>query len=179
MKYTFNAELSVSSIKELIEDLDTYANEILIEKTKLLVEKLADEGISIAKTNLGKLDDIGNVGYLITFTKQITPSVDGATAIMLATDKMPVRKSWLHYGTIKSEDVSPILMYEFGSGANAITGHRGTFPGQIHAFEPSWSWMDLMGQWHTSSGIKPTQPMYNAAIGMYLSVLQIVQEVFG
>lgn len=180
--------LSISSIENLKRELEQYKKE-LPGKVNQLVSRLADLGITVARANTGVLDDLGNVSSLVSFTKQIDHTQYGAKAIMIMADSMPVIKAWLGKGgEIKSAEVSPSLMYEYGSGFNAKDKNaiknpqagQGTFPGQTHAEEPGgWKWKDLDGTWHTSKGITPTTPMYHATMEMYRQVVAVAREVFG
>lgn len=167
--------LSSHSINTAIEELMAYKNEI-VEKCRIVVARLAEHGIEVAKEHLS--DGYGNY---ITFSVETNDSeIDGCTAFMLATQTGTIVAQWqLKDGSIKTAEVSPLLMAEWGSGQHAIEGHRGTFPNQTHAFENSWSWKDLNDQWHTSSGIIPTQPMFNAAQEMITRINEVMNEVFG
>lgn len=186
---TFRVDvLSVSSIEKLKKELTDYKNQ-LPNKIKIFVDRLAELGISVGKTNIGVLDDLGNVSDLVQFTKKIDQNKYGATAIMIMADKMSVTKAWLGAGgIIKTAEVSPSLMYEYGSGFESVDlnenknpqGGQGTFPGQTHAFDSGgWKWQDLDGTWHHSQGITPTTPMYKATMEMYNQVTNVAREVFG
>lgn len=181
--------LSISSIENLKKQLENYQKVEIPNKTEEFVSKLADLGITVARSNTGVLDDIGNVSSLVSFTKQVNKDQYGATAVMVMADKMPLLKTWFGKGgEIKSAEVSPSLMYEYGSGFEALDlnenknpqGGQGTFPGQEHAFDVGgWNWKDLDGTWHHSKGITPSTPMYKATMEMYNQVIKIAKEVFG
>lgn len=181
--------LSESSIQNLINQLESYKRVELPNKMQEFVDRLATAGISAARENTGVLDDIGNVSSLVSFSKEVSHNRNGATAIMIMADKMPLLKSWIGKGgDIKTAEVSPSLMYEYGSGFEALDlnenknpqGGQGTFPGQEHAFDvDGWKWKDLDGTWHHSKGIAPTTPMYKATMEMYNQVISIAKEVFG
>ena len=179
--------LSISSVENLKRQLEEYKNE-LPKKVNQLVSRLADVGISVGMANTGTLDDLGNVSSLVSFTKQVNQEKYGATAIMIMDDIMPVISTWWTSNGLKSVEVSPSLMYEYGSGnyakdLNAIKnpqGGKGTFPGQTHAKDPDgWWWVDETGKRHESKGITPTHPMYYATQEMYEQVVNIAREVFG
>ena len=72
-------------------------------------------------------------------------------------------------------------MSEYGAGWYALNGHRGTFPGQTHAFESEWFWYDVFGRKHSSEEdyhMIATQPMYKALIDMIQNVQAVAKEVF-
>jgi hypothetical protein len=180
--------LSVSSIEQLKRDLMDYRDRELPDKVRRFASRLADHGISVARDNTGVLDDLGNVSSLVRFTKQVDYNKYGAKAVMIMADIMPVISTWWTSNGLKSVEVSPSLMYEYGSGnyakdLNAIKnpqGGKGTFPGQTHAKDPDgWWWVDENNKRHESKGITPTHPMYYATQEMYAQVVAIAREVFG
>lgn len=179
MKKTININLSESSIQNAIKELQDYKQSIL-NKSKQLVSELADEGIIVAKSN------VGNFGKYITFTKTITESQNGCTAIILATETGQIISQWKTSDGIKSADVSPLLMAEFGSGFKAQNplnnpkGGQGTFPGQTHAFDKEgWYWIDLNNELHHSYGITPTMPIYKTYKYLEEEIMSKAKEVFG
>lgn len=178
-KKTFKVDiLSRSSIEKLKRELTDYQDD-LPKKCELLIRRLAESGVSVAK------QDLGGFGKYITFSIQTEPAKCGCKGILLATNTGIIRSEWRTKDGIKSADVSPLLMAEFGSGMRAenplnVPGvGQGTFPGQTHAFDKDgWWYMDLDGEWHHSYGITPKMPMYNAAMEMYRRVEEIAKEVF-
>ena len=178
-KKKFSSDLSVDGIEKLKKQLMDY-KQGLNNKCKSFIQRLADEGIVVAKQN------VGNFGKYITFSTTITSENNGYHGIMLATNTGIITSQWLTKEGEKSADVSPLLMIEFGSGLRAqnpknIPGvGTGTFPGQTHASDPNgWWYMDLEGNWNHSYGITPQMPMYKASIEMHKKITSIAIEVFG
>lgn len=170
--------LDTDEINQLVEDLNAYADS-LEYKCMMFVNALAEVGIKTAKANVGEYQG------LIVFSKEVDFTETGAKAIMIATDGQKVIRSWRYHGGIKSVEVSPLLMAEFGSGWKAkvlsnIDGvGQGTFPGQTHAFDPfGWWWVDENGEKHHSTGEAPTYPMYSASLAMIYEMQRIAKEVF-
>jgi hypothetical protein len=125
-------------------------------------------------------------GKYITFTKQLENIENGCKAIMIATNTGIITSEWRTKDGVKTADISPLLMVEFGSGRRAKNPMNvpnvgtGTFPGQTHATDPSgWWWMDLDGEWHHSYGVTPKMPMYEASKAMFSDAERIAMEVFG
>lgn len=179
-KRVLKADLSVKSIENLKQQLIQYRDVELPNKCRELVSRLADIGIAVAKNN------VGNFGKYITFTKELEQNQNGCKAIMLATNTGIIHSEWQTKDGVKSADVSPLLMVEFGSGLRAKNPMNvpnvgtGTFPGQTHATDPSgWWWMDLDGEWHHSYGFTPTMPMHEADMAIIRDVVKIAREVFG
>lgn len=174
MNYRFDARLNTRDIAGLIKKLEWYENQ-LQWKMEQFVSELAEVGITTAKANtyVEYDEQYINMGDLITFTKDIN-SVAGVTTCTLIAVGEPYTKEWQG----GSAQVDPLLMAEFGSGANAIDGHRGTFPNQHVAFLESWKWTDNSGQVHESSGSVPSRPLFKAKQEMENQIRNIAERVF-
>lgn len=170
-------DLSIRGIDNIIKGLENYKL-TLNEKCEEVVSRLADVGISIA------VHYTGQFASFITFTKEVQPNANGYTAIMYGTNSARNVSKWYTQEGEKTAEISSILMAEFGSGAYAVEGHRGTFPNQKHAFQDAWWYATAVDEngkptkWVKSSGIHPTMPMYNASLEMRATVHLIVSEVF-
>jgi hypothetical protein len=178
-KKVISMTLSEKSIQNAIKQLRDYQNS-LEYKCSLLAQKLADRGIEVARNNTG------NFGHYITFEKKVIPEKNGCTAIIVAKDIAKIISQWKTADGIKSAEVSPLLMVEFGSGYKAknpknVQGvGQGTFPNQTHAFDDEgWYWVDLDGNLNHSYGIEPKMPMFNASIEIQNDINSVVKEVFG
>lgn len=171
--------LCTEDINRAIKELKEYEQE-LNKKCEEFCRRLSECGIEVAKQNTG------GYGKYIAFRTEISNTKNGCKALMIASNTGVIHSEWMTQDGVKSADVSPLMMAEFGSGlkANNPNAERfgmgtGTFPGQTHATDPNgWYWMDLDGNWHHSSGITPTMPMYHASIEMILSIRKIAKEVF-
>ena len=178
------AKLNSADIRRMAVDVERYQIEFQI-KVHTVLQRLADKGIVAAAMS------VGNMGNYITFTKQNDPY----SVTIVAKETSLILSEWIRYGITVHAELSPLLMSEFGAGRHAIiweglTEHtntlpdgteigRGSFPGQTHAFEDSWRYMDVSGNWHTASGIKPTRPLHNAVIEIITQVEATAREVFG
>lgn len=182
------ARFNSADIKRMADEVEGYRYDFQV-KVHTILRRLADKGIAAAALS------VGNMGQYITFTKQNDPY--GVTIV--AQETSVIVAEWLQYGKTVHADVSPLLMSEFGAGKHAIIWEgqngntntlpdgkqigRGSFkyPDQIrtHAFEDSWRYMDVNGNWHTASGIKPTRPLHNAVIEIITQVEATAREVFG
>ena len=178
-KRVFKANLSVKGIEQLKKDLQGYKDS-LNKKCEIFIRRLAESGIIVAQQN------VGNFGKYITFSITTNPTATGCKGIMVATNTGIINSEWLTEDGVKSADVNPLLMVEFGSGLRAKNPKNvpgvgtGTFPGQQHASNPQgWWYMDLNGEWHHSYGVTPKMPMYNASIKMHTEINRIAREVFG
>lgn len=179
MARKFSSNLSVEGIKNLQQELKSYSDG-LAQKNRLFVERLAQSGIMVAMQN------VGGFGRYVTFRVDITQNNSECKAILVATNTGYITNQWQTKDGIKSADVSPLLMAEFGSGQRAenpmgVPGvGQGTFPGQTHAFDSNgWYWQTLDGEWHHSKGISPSMPMYKAMLEMHANIRNVAKEVYG
>jgi hypothetical protein len=171
-------------IDRVIKYLENY-KQTIISKTQEFVDKLIDVGIEVAQHNTGEY-----AGYIV-FSKQIKPTEDGCVGYLVATDGKKIIRQWKYKGGIKTAEVSPLLMAEFGSGwlahvmstqdyrSNDLNVGQGTFPNQTHAFDKEgWFWETPDGEKHHSYGEKPSYPLYSATLAMIYEVERIAKEVF-
>ncbi len=177
MKKRYKSDLSVSGIDKLIGVLEEYQDD-LNSKCQLFCEKLAEKGIETAELQLA------GSGYspYIVFTIETDPTETGCKALMVATQTGYITSMWQTKDGIMTADVSPLLMAEFGSGQYADDEHRGTFPSptaQEHAENPPWHWKGMDDKWHSSYGVKPSRPMYEASQEMIREIDTTIREVFG
>ena len=185
MKKTLYMSLSTSGdIDKVIQYLEDYQKTIM-DKANELVNRLLEVGIDTAYRNTGEY-----AGF-ITFNKVVKSTEDGCEGILIGTDGQRFIRQWKYKGGIKSVEISPLLMAEFGSGwlahvmstddyrSNELGVGQGTFPGQTHAFDKEgWFWETPDGKKHHSYGEKPTYPMYSAMLAMIYEVDKIAKEVF-
>ena len=134
---------SPSSIQELQKQLGNY-KESLNDKCEQFVRELAESGISVAKQN------VGSYGKYITFSVKAEQNQNGCKGVLVASNTGIIKSEWRTQDGVKTADVSPLLMAEFGSGMKAenpmnVPGvGQGTFPGGTHGNDPSgWWWMAL------------------------------------
>lgn len=172
--------LSVREIQSAIKEVKQYQND-LNRKCEELCRRLCAEGITIAQVHIGS----SGFGKYIRLSSEITPQQAGCRAVFYMEDSQKIVSQWQTLEGVKSAEVSPSLMIEFGSGLKAenpanIPGvGQGTFPGQTHAEDAGgWWYMDLNREWHHSSGVSPKMPMYFAGKELREKVLSIARDVF-
>ena len=182
-KRVIRGELSSKGIQSIIDQLQDYKQD-LHRKAELLCQKLAEAGLKVAEASI-KESPFGNY---VSVRIDIEPSKAGCKAVLIANGQTKT-STWQTKDGVKSATISCLAMVEFGSGvtknktinpkASEFGMGPGTFPGQTHAGEKVWYWMDLDGLWHFSSGIEATMPMYNASVVIRQQVAAIAKEVFG
>ena len=170
-----DARLNTRSITDAINKIKWYQSD-LQWKLERFVSELAEVGIKVARANTfveydGQTRDMSD---MLEFQKPVEVTEDGVTCLLIATGRV-YTKEWQG----GNAQVNPLLMAEFGSGANAIEGHRGTFPNQHVAFLSSWKWKDANGVEHESSGNVPSRPMFKAKEEMEQQIRAVAERVFG
>lgn len=172
--------LSVREVQNAIKELRQYQSD-LNRKCEELCRRLTAEGMLIAQAHIGS----SGFGKYIHLGSEITPQQAGCKAVLYMEDTTKIKSEWQTKEGVRSAEISPALMLEFGSGMKAenpagISGvGQGTFPGQTHAFDKGgWWYMDLDGNWHHSIGISPKMPMYYAGKELREKVLTAAREVF-
>lgn len=171
--------LSVHEVQAAIKEIEAYQND-LNRKCEELCRRLTEEGIQIAQAHIGS----SGFGKYIHLDSEITTEKTGCKAIFFMEDATKIKSEWQTKEGVRSAEVSPSLMLEFGSGLKAenpanIPGvGTGTFPGGKHGTEPGWYYMDLEGNWHYSTGISPKMPMYNAGKELREKVVVVAREIF-
>lgn len=171
--------LSPSSIQAAIKEVKAYQND-LNRKCELLCQRLCTEGIAIAQAHIGS----SGFGKYIHMSSEITLQQAGCKAVFYMEDSSKIVSQWQTIEGVKSAEVSPSLMLEFGAGlkaenpANVPGVGTGTFPGGTHGNEPGWWYMDLNGQWHYSSGVSPKMPIYFTGKELRDKGFSIAKDVF-
>lgn len=182
-KRVIRGNLSSKGVQSIIDQLQDYKKD-LHRKTELLCQRLAEAGLTVAQAAVGETP----LGKYVSLRIDMEPQKAGCRAVLIATGQTKTSE-WQTKDGVKSATISCLAMVEFGSGVakNPVVNPKagefgmgpGTFPGQTHAGEALWYWMDLDGVWHSSSGIKATMPMYNASVAIRQQVAAITKEVFG
>lgn len=187
--------LDSNELNKLAYELMDYAK-TFEQKVQIFLERLADLGISVASVNGG------DFGSYIVYSKQW----ENNTTIKITASSGTLTSTWYSGSKTKqsrTEEISPVLMAEFGSGHYAIKnknakglGGQGTLNKYGHANDPEgWYWWsddaayrsedDVVvksanGRWKFHSrGVHPAQPLHKAVMACIEQVTGIAQEVFG
>lgn len=171
-KITINA-LSKSSIENAIKQLRAYQND-LTYKCQLLAEKLAENGVEIARVQIADLDAI--------FTSELLSSIHA--------EYKGSTKDGSVWSVVAGTDHA--MFVEFGTG---IVGKQSPYPGelpdgvsweyasgktirQLADGRYGWFYKDDDGQWWFTDGM-PSRPfMYYTSIQLRDIVLKTAKEVF-
>ena len=167
--------LCVEDVDRAIKELKTYEGQ-LVTKCNVLVGKLADMGLVVAKAKIGEAP----LGKYVHVNVKYEHSKTGCKAILFATGDTL---------NTPSGSINTLMMIEFGSGwklnpvenpkASELGMGVGTYPNQTHAFDPNgWYYLGTDDKWHHSYGVKATMPMYNADVEVLLNIRKVAKEVF-
>lgn len=176
-KKRLKADLSISGIRKLQEEIEKYQNS-LEYKARLLAEKLAEMGVDVINVKIEE----SPLGKYVSVRTDISADKMGCKAILIATGQVKQSEGY--------EPFSTLLAIEFGAGIyhNPIANPNaedfglgvGTFPGQIHAFENGWYyWDDTSEEWRYTHGVKATMPMYQASLEIQKNAVKIAKQIFG
>ena len=177
-KKVFKSDLSVKGIEALKSQLLQYKDE-LHTKCENLVSRLLQSGVEVSQTKISE----SPLGKHVTVTTKISAENMGYNGILLAKGAVKDQEGYAPFSILLAIEFgarvhfSPIpnpLSAEMGYGV-------GTFPGQIHAFDPNgwYFWSEEKQQWIHSYGVKATMPMYSADMEIIQNVVKYAKEVFG
>lgn len=177
-----------SDIDKAIKQLEQYKRE-LDSKTQEFVNRLAEIGITVASSYVSATP----YDQYITFSTTDETSGDEIAITVHMSDTTKITSEWWHGGKLVQNDVSPIMMAEFGAGwlaevkdysGDIPTAGRGTNSLFGHGNEDNWYWTDKSGQHHSArdensiAEMTPTHPIYNAVQQMKKSINKVAREVF-
>lgn len=180
--HTITFNLSVSSVRAAIKDLEDYKKD-LANKCNMLSQRLAEKGVEIAKAEIVDLDAV--------FTSELLNSIhsedkgDGVWAVVAGTD----HALFVEFGTGQVGQQSPYpygfpdgISWSYNTGKtirqalNDIVIHGSTF---VKAGEYYWSYVGKDGKIHITKGM-PSRPfMYNTANELRDKIVETAREVFG
>ena len=176
-KKVFKSDMSVNGIDSLIRELQKDEDD-LPNKCKKLVSELLQSGVEVSKARISD----SPLGKYVTVTTNISSEKMGCKGILLAKGAVKEQEGYVPF--------SILLAIEFGSGVhfnptpNPFSEEMGygvgTFPGQIHAFQPEgWMyWDEKAREWRHTYGVKATMPLYSADMEIIQNVVKIAKEVF-
>ena len=164
-KYTFKSDMSIRGLKNLKKQLLDYKADFNT-KVNLFTERLALEGVILAKTKIAEKDAV--------FTGELYDSMN-----LRKGDAIYNGSQWIIY-----TDCPWALYVEFGTG---IVGAQNPHPlpgvanwkYDINEHGESGWFYFRDGEWHWTKGM-PSRPfMYETALELPEKVNRIAKEVFG
>lgn len=160
----FSADLSVASLDKLLSDVKNYKAKVDAAPAKI-TERLAEIGAKAIQQNItGITDPDGNAPGIIG------TQIDGSSAKVF--EKGP-QVAFLEYGTGEQGAASPhpkytVAGWKYGAGKNIRRMKNGKM---------MWHYFDrLRGHWRTTSGIPAQKQVFNAALTMRDSIVDVAKE---
>lgn len=177
-KKVFKSDLSVKGMESLKSQLLQYKDSLPI-KCEKLVYRLLQSGVAVSQTKISE----SPLGKYVAVTTNISADKMGCKGILLAKGAVKEQEGYAPF--------SILLAIEFGAGIhfnptpNPLISSEfpygvGTFPGQVHAYQDLWFYLDENTQeWKPTNGVKATMPMYSADMEIIQNIEKIAKEVFG
>lgn len=179
MSKAISLKLNTADINAAVKELKNYIVRLKAQ-CKEFVTELAEVGIETVKQYIQVEDNevVVDRSDLVFFKKDIVDAGGEITYTMYVNANTYISE-WVTKSGTKYAEVNPLLMAEFGSGAKAVDGHRGSFPNQVHAFDKDgWWWVDSSGLKHHSRGNAPTRPLLHAREEMERQIGAVAERVF-
>ena len=165
------------SIQNAIKQIEQYRDD-LPRKCQEICRRLSEIGEQTALVAISESPQ----GKAVTLRVDINPSKMGCQAMIIGTGKTVTDDKGRVYNLL--------LGIEFGSGITLNPAENplasdfgmgvGTFPDQVHAYDPQgWMYLGKDGKWHHSYGVKSTMPFYKSMLEIKQNVDKVVKEVFG
>lgn len=178
MRMSITANGGLNSIEKSLKGLIGFNLETKMQE---FLDKCGERGIQIAKERCGS-----EYRDYIDFSKEI----NGHTVTVKAEDLKTIPKHWVYAGKIKYENVSPIMLAEYGSGnffqnywLNDVTKETSIYRSgnpMPNANKSIWYWQEEFGgEKEYSSGEEPTMPMFNSYMTLMDEINEIADSVFG
>lgn len=171
-KITINL-LNTQSITDAISELKNYREEIL-RKCNVLTERLAQEGVAVAKMQIMSYPAIDTGELLQSISMRPGEIISNGSMFYVYTD-CPYA-GFVEFGTGIVGASNPHPMPQAVVGENGVT--YSSYDQNGHG-EKGWFYYGRDGIWHHTKGM-PSRPfMYNTTKDLYFKVGKIAQEVFG
>lgn len=173
MKRTYKTDLSRSGIDNLIKQLKDYKDNVLPDKIRQISERLANEGVLVAKVQIQKYNAIFTSELINSITSK--PSAQTKTRSVFYVVADSEHAVFVEFGTgqIGAEAPYPYPMppgfdWEYNVGQTIFE----VSPGQYGWF------YQRDGQTYFTQGMPARPFMYETAMDLYTKVVAIVTDVF-
>lgn len=173
-KIRFKTDLSVNGIENLKKELLDYKNNILRQKTDLLVKKLADKGVEVARAKITSLNAIFT-GELISSIHTEYGKSDNETVIFYVVADSS-HAAFVEFGTGQMGKESP-YPYTLPEGVE-WNYNIGKTIFEISPGEYGWFYK-RDGKWYFTQGMPSRPYMFETALELRELIVSIAKEVFG
>jgi len=177
MSQPIRVNLNKNSLFPCAERLERYQDELQVKMNGFMHE-LLDIGEKTIDRNRGVFGSHLRIKSWVTIFKSGVRMRGNIVLSEKGTIPVTWRISKTNPKLIRRVRISPLMMTEYGSGNFAVEGHQGTFSIYGHGNQPSWTWLDMNGEEHESSGFVPQRPMHKASLAMRANVQRVARRHF-
>lgn len=173
-KKIFSADLSVSSINNLIKEIEQYQKGLEF-KSRRFAERLAERGVEIARVKVAELDAIFTDELLESIHEEYKGSTPygGIFAVVVSS----THAVFVEFGTGQRGSDTPYpyplpegVSWDYNVGKTIRQNKDGRY---------YWFYPDQNGQWHYTEGM-PSRPfMYETTMELRQILVETAKEVFG
>ena len=175
MKTVIKGELSVEGIKDIQRQLEEY-KKTFNNKTQLFAERLALEGVNIARMKITSLDAIFTGELLQSIRREPKEITTSSAKFAIITDSE--HACFVEFGTGQKGLDTPYpyplpngVSWNYAVGTtikqNPITGHY------------YWFYPGKDGKWHYTEGMPARPFMYETSLELNRIIDRVAREVFG
>lgn len=175
MKKVIKGELSVEGIKDIQRQLEEYKKNFN-NKTQLFAERLALEGVNIARMKITSLDAIFTGELLQSIRREPKEITTSSAKFAIITDSE--HACFVEFGTGQKALDTPYpyplpngVSWNYAVGTtikqNPITGHY------------YWFYPGRDGKWHYTEGMPARPFMYETSLELNKIIDRVAREVFG
>lgn len=172
-KKVFKSDLSAKGLEKLRNELLEYKRDYLQERVKMLVERLAESGVNIAKANITKLDAIFT-GELMNSIKSVEGGSTKENVIFYIVADSE-HAAFIEFGTGQMGEEAPYpyprpkgIEWNYNSGKTIFE----ISPGNYGWFYPR------DGKWYFTQGM-PSRPfLYETSLELQQLIVKTAKEVF-
>lgn len=181
-KKVFKADLSVSSIRKLQDDLRKYQDS-LAYKARLLAEKLSERGVEIARVQIADLDAIFTGELIQSLHSEYKGSTPHGAIFAVVADSKHAIYVEMGTGMIGASNPYPgKLPAVYAQGKTIRQAQEDIVVyGSVYvkAGEYFWTYIGEDGKAHITKGM-PSRPfLYNTSLELYAIVEKTAKELFG
>lgn len=172
-KKRLKADLSISGIRKLQEEIEKYQNS-LEYKARLLAENLADMGVEIARVKISSLDAIFTGELIQSIHTEYKSSIRGGAVFCVVADSD--HAVFVEFGTGIVGQQSP-YPYPFPKGVSWEYASGKTIR-QLSDGRYGWFYKGDNGQWYFTEGMESRPFMYETSLELEKKVVSVAKRVF-
>lgn len=169
----FTSNISASGLRKLKQDIERY-NDSLTYKCQMLVQRLAQIGVEVARVQIADFDAIFTTELLQSIHSEYGGAIKNGAVYFVVADSEHAIFVEIGTGIIGAQHPYPGNLPEYTKYAQGRTIHY-TKDGNKYG----WFYPGDDGRWYFTEGM-PSRPfMYNTTLELLARVPVIAKEIFG